>query len=272
MEPTYDIDFKRIKQEVSFEKIVDYLGLKLKRMNPTQYKGDCPVCGSHWAFGITVGNEKYPTGAFNCFSCKSSGDQIELVSRIRGHGIRSKEGNRQAGKEVWERFITAPAPEPSKHSRVRAVPEGGRAAKLRGILERLQPEHELVQGLGIGPQTASAFQSGFNASGEQRGRYSVPLHGRDGELVGFAGIALNPEQQPKIVLGTGVDPLLIFNAHRVEGADLMIARSMLDLILTVENGTPIESIIAPLTQPTTSEWLAVVTAFLDDRKIESLWL
>jgi len=42
------------------------------------------------------------------------------------------------------------------------VPEGNRSVpQLQQILERLQPEHEAIQKLGISPQTASDFESGY---------------------------------------------------------------------------------------------------------------
>jgi hypothetical protein len=113
MTKTYATDFEEIKRGVSFEQVVPYSGIALKRVNDNQFKGNCPFCNGRESMTVTIAprNPKYATGAFHCFvpKCGSGGDQIEFLSRVRGNPPRSKEGMLAAAKELSERFLASRA-------------------------------------------------------------------------------------------------------------------------------------------------------------------
>ena len=251
-----NVDFARLKASVSIEKVVTMLGIKVENKGE-QLRGDCPICQTPKAFVCTPSK-----GLWNCFRKCGGGDMIALVSKVRKIGLR------EAALAIQELV----KPVTITGTVTRTVPEGSstdRQAGLQKVLERLQPEHDFVQAFGISPETAKLFESGYNPSGTQRGRYSIAIRSFAGELVGFMGLA--PDQSPSFP--PGFEPeRWIFNSRRVEGTDVRLCPSVLDLIRAVENGTPIESVIAFLTHPVSAQQLEQLSSFMDDQKIESLWL
>ena len=94
-------------------------------------------------------------------------------------------------------------------------------------LDYLQPQHELVQALGISAETAIAWESGFAAKGMMRGRYAVPIKSKDGELLGYVGIAVQQEQTPRFLLPNNLDPQnLIFAQDKLEPGTLYLVQSV----------------------------------------------
>jgi DNA primase len=74
------VDFKALRQRVPIERVVDMLGIQLKKSG-AQLRGSCPVCSaaSDRCFVVTPALDR-----FWCFGdCKSGGDVIELVARVK---------------------------------------------------------------------------------------------------------------------------------------------------------------------------------------------
>ena len=144
---------------------------------------------------------------------------------------------------------------------------------LQAILDRLQPEHEAVQGLGISPETAQLFESGYDGAGVLKGRYLAAIRSIGGELLGFVGIAIRDQQSPRMAFSNFEPATTIFNAHRAaEEAELMLCRSPLDVILAVEQGAPIESVVAFLTESVSPHQFEILSSLMDQRRIEACWL
>jgi DNA primase len=202
MTKTYALDFEELKRTVSFEQVVPYTGLPLKRVNDNQFKGDCPFCKARNSLTVTIAptNPKYATGAFHCFvpSCRAGGDQIEFLSRVRGNPRRSKEGTIAAAKELSEQFRTVRTVPPAENSSP-TVPKSNGCP----VLDYLKPEDERVQGLGVDAETAAEWQSGFAPQGVMRGFYAVPVKG-NGKLLAYVGIAV-AEDQPALHFYKGFD-------------------------------------------------------------------
>lgn len=212
------------------------LGLKLTRKSGGTFRTTCPVCKSDDPNSVIITPTK---GVFHCFRCKDGGNILHLVARARGNP--PKKGLREAAIEITEFFggdrTVQRDSTVHKDSTVPASVSDLQTARLEKILERLQPTHEAVQDAGISPETAEAWESGYNVSGPQRGRYSVALHDPAGRLIGFLGIALDAKE-PKYIWPDDIDPAqLLFNAHRVEpGTVLYLARTPRDAILATEHG------------------------------------
>ena len=73
------IDFAEIKGRVTELQVTDMLGLQLKKSGAT-WRGHCPICENknQRALAVTPGKGWYCHG-----DCKSGGDVIELVARVR---------------------------------------------------------------------------------------------------------------------------------------------------------------------------------------------
>ena len=78
--PKKRVDFKDLVQRIPIERVVDMLGLNLKKAG-AQLRGPCPICdnGSDRCFVVTPSLNRYW-----CFgTCKSGGDIIELVAQVK---------------------------------------------------------------------------------------------------------------------------------------------------------------------------------------------
>jgi DNA primase len=156
------VNFDEVKERVSLLDTVALLGLELTKRGET-YRGTCPVCegSKDRALVVTPGKGWY------CFTGKVGGDQIGLVSHIKG--LPAKEAAQFLAGDV-------PKETPKKPS------EGFKA------LDYLQPEHDAVQALGFDVETAKALQLGYAPRGVMKGTVAVPLYTSQGKLAGYIGI------------------------------------------------------------------------------------
>jgi DNA primase len=76
------VDFKEVKKVASFEEVLRFLGLNLKR-NTSHWRGACPACNGDDRSLVVTENRGY-----FCFSEGRGGDIIALVAHIRGIGMR----------------------------------------------------------------------------------------------------------------------------------------------------------------------------------------
>jgi len=259
------VDFADLRQKFSIDSVsISLLELILKPSGAT-LRGRCPICKSAGERDLILTPAK---GLFHCFKCKAGGSAIDLVAQVRGIGLRD------AALAIAEHFGEGTVPRNRTNTRdsTGTVPTEDRAGQLQKILDRLEPEHEVVQGLGISAATARAWESGYNGSGSQRGRYSCPIRSLDGTLIAFVGIAVAPEQSPRILFPNGFDPTaVIFNAQHVEqGGELFLARSPMDAILAVEHGVPITNVVSFLTDTVNGQQLEMLSSLMDEKKIEGL--
>jgi hypothetical protein len=254
-----NVDFSELKSRVSITDVLSMLKVTNLRHSSGAFRGPCPICGgdpSDRHFVATEGKGWY------CHHCKNGGDIIKLVASVRQIDVRA------AALAIQEHF-GGTVHGATVHRTL--VPEGNRSVpQLQQILERLQPEHEAVQQLGVSAQTASDFESGYERAGLLRGRYSVALRDLRGTLTGFVGIALAPDQAPRMKFPEAIDPVtVLFNAHRIpEGSDLFVCRTPLDAILAVENGAPIESVVAFATPLVSAQQWERLASFMDEKRIE----
>jgi len=157
------VDFNTVKEKVTLLDTVSLLGLELTKRGET-YRGQCPVCpnSSERALVVTPGKGWY------CFTGKVGGDQIGLVSHIKG--LPAKEA---------AQFLAGDVP---KETAPKKSSEGFKA------LDYLQPEHDAVVALGFDLETAKALGIGYAPRGVMKGNVAVPLYTHEGKLAGYIGI------------------------------------------------------------------------------------
>lgn len=97
------IDFAQLKQEVSIERAIGMLGLKLNKEGD-KLRGLCPACNAGSDRAIVVTPEK---NVFFCFSQKKGGDVLNLVAHIKQCSIK------EAAEFIKEK-MEAPAPAAKK--------------------------------------------------------------------------------------------------------------------------------------------------------------
>ena len=170
------IDFDDLKARVSIDKVVQMLGLTMRKSS-AQIRCQCPACkGDDRSLAVTVEKNSY-----YCFQERKGGDQIALAAHVLGVD------QRKAAEKIASHFgLTAsPSTAPAPSSR----PEQPRSGGMKE-LEYLDPLHEAVEALGISPTTADLVGIGFANKGTMSGRVLLPIRMPTGELIGYCGIAM----------------------------------------------------------------------------------
>ena len=252
------VDFADLKTRVSIVDAVALLGLTFKRSANGQLRGQCPICHSQSERGFVITPEK---NLFFCFGKCGGGDQIKLVSLVKGLDPHQAaiflQGDTKSAEPAKAK---APVPQEQKTGDNRLQPLG-----------YLEPSHEAVQGLGIGAETAKAFGAGYAPKGVLRGRLACPVT-QKGNLLAYVGIAVSADQSPALLFHNFDPRSTIFNADNVEkGGDLYVCRDPLAVLKAVENGLPIGSVVSFLA-PITAQSLETLASLMDERQVENLEL
>jgi hypothetical protein len=202
------MDFNIIKQWVPTEEAIPMLGLQMRRVKPTEWRGRCPFCkrGDDRSLCITQGK------GFTCFAGKpwATGKSVlDLVCHIRG--LDPKKEVRKAAEEVVAHFnITFPstsspkpptAKEPAKRSDMPSAPQKTLAEKLAEVRTSLIYAHPLLEQMGLAADVAQAVGIGFAVRGTKGNRVLIPVY-KDGELIDYIG--WNPEKDPVFLVSPNI--------------------------------------------------------------------
>jgi DNA primase len=263
------IDFKDLKARVSIHQVaVSMLGLTFTQKND-QYRGCCPIHNGTNPREFSMNASK---NLWNCFGGCGGGDQIALVAKVKGitQSEAAKLIDEHFGLRITATMQRSPAPsvEATGHAHSAPSPSDGKERDLQP-LPYLEATHPKVQALGVSPETAQLFASGYAAKGVLRGRFAVPIRNRDGALLAYVGIAVEREQNPPLQFHNFDPRSMLFNIDRVaEGIDLYVCRDPLRAILAVENGVPAESVVSFLS-PITAQSLETLADLMREKKIET---
>jgi hypothetical protein len=221
------IDFQQLKQKVTMEEAITHLGLSTKKLGK-QHRGPCPACNKGGDRTLVITPAKQ---AFYCFAGGQGGDVIALTAHVKQ--LPMKEA---ASFLADAAGVTSPSP--AKNGRSQTVPLTVPENKKAGInpLTYLQPDHPLVQALGISKETAAHFGAGYAPKGIMRGRLAIPIHDVDGTLVAYCGRALKGEE-PKYVFPSGFDPAMhMFGIAQIKPGTLTLVREPLEVMKAYDNG------------------------------------
>jgi DNA primase len=201
------IDFRDIRARVSLEDVlVRFYGLTTMKRDGDKLIGPCPVHGgdSPRAFHADLSKNVY-----HCFTkCQGGGNQLDLVAKKEGIGIRDAALKLQAyfladgarpsapsNAPAPPSSPTSPAPTtpPPGSQPTKTVEEDESGNEPLTIKLQLAGDHpHLVTERGLKPETISAFGVGYCARGILRGMIAIPVHDEDGDLVAYAGRRLKP--------------------------------------------------------------------------------
>jgi DNA primase len=258
------VSFAELKQKIGIEQVLDMLDIRLKGAG-AQLRGPCPIHkgASDREFVVTPSK-----GLWFCFAGCGGGDIIALVAKVK------KVGQKEAAELIARHFGTVTVP-PARNGN-RSPPAGTVTVpgtvpeKEKGALkplDYLQPEHELVQALGISPETCRTWGAGYAPKGIMRGRLAIPVHDPHSTLLAYCGRAVRGES-PELLFPSGFDPApVIFGADRVEEGFIYLVKDPLDVLRAYENG--IANVIAHLTA-ITPDWLEMLASLMDERKCPSM--
>ena len=241
--PSRRLDFKALRARADFARLLEAYGIELKKdgTRPGQYKALCPF-HEDTVPSLKVNTEK---NIFHCFACGAKGNILDFVMEMDGVEIREaaakvaeicgldtrslRAGARVAKAEAKrrsDRQDQSPAAPPPAEPETPAAPADDdlptHNPPLSFTLQLLQ-DAELtlwLQERGIDAAASERFGLGRVSMRSRTlgGRLAIPLHDRDGQLIGYCGRHIGddgPPDVPKYILPKGFrKELEVFNLHR----------------------------------------------------------
>jgi DNA primase len=260
------IDFKHLRANLDFRAVLDHYKVELKPKGD-QATGFCPL-PNHEGEGTSPSFSAHlKRGIWQCFGCGAKGNVLDFAVCMEGLSPENTADVRTVAVKLQERFAivspgtgpgNGPRPRPRKNSpqnengtpsqkpadtatRNSEKPEtpGQQSSKaparvevnvpLDFELKNLEPNHPYLLGRGFSPQTIAHFGLGFCGRGLMANRIAIPLHDREGRLIGYAGRLVDDaaisENNPKYKFppkrerdGVSYEfrkSLFLYNGHRI---------------------------------------------------------
>jgi DNA primase len=209
------VDFRAVKEAVSLEMVLRRYQIPGLCRRHGQLVGRCPIHRGKRDDSFRASLSK---NVFHCFACQASGNVLDFVAAMQKCSLR------EAALRLQQWFgAAAPiAPLARQQPASQEVREGQLVRKKEGfnpplhfVLKGVDPTHPYLAQRGIGRATAVEFGVGFYAGpGLLRGRIVIPIRNQRGEIVAYAGRALDG-RSPKYKLPAGFQKALeLFNLHR----------------------------------------------------------
>ncbi len=254
MTQTAYVDFSALKQQVSIAQVVQMLGLKMK-VNGNQMRGECPACKSGGDRALTVNLDK----GYFCFAEGKGGDAIALASHITGKSARD------AAQQIAThfRFAGNGSPVPTAPATAPQAPRATQGFNADQYLKGLDPASELLQPLGVSPETLQSFRAGYCKTGVHRGKLAIALCDREGNILGFCGRSLDGST-PLLTFPTGIEPRsLIFGQDKLTEGEARLLKDPLEVMAASEVG---EQAVCFLSDDIEAQQLEVLASLLDAKK------
>ena len=236
----FKVDYGAVKQAATAEHVIAFYAIKgLHKRGSQQWRGLCPLCQASESFVFTANGGKDKLGAFHCFKCLAGGDQLELVSRLRGFGPRDVKGVYEAALELHAKLLgnssnTSPSPNQQKKT---AEPVKAKRVgfDIEAYIKSLDPDHAALKPSGLSPETLREWNCGYSSSGLNRGRLALPIANLAGEVSAFVGLALG-EEQPKLTHPKDFDlGAALFGLTKLQrGEALILVKAPLDVLRAAE--------------------------------------
>jgi DNA primase len=210
------VDFKVVKQAVSMQMVLDHYNINWLRKTRDELRGHCPI---HKGEGDRTFHVNLSKGAFNCFSCHARGNALDLVAAMEQCSVRDAALKLQAWFGVGEsQPQQTPAPSSAEKPDEESKPTGPINPPLPFEL-RVDPGHTYGVDRGVSRETLEYFGAGLCISkGTFAGRFVIPLHNANGQLIGYAGRSID-DAEPKYLFPSAEKGFykryLLFNLHRV---------------------------------------------------------
>lgn len=237
------VDFKEVKAAISIEMVLAHYNVKLRRVSRDSLRGSCPLpthsAKGEQSFCVNVTKNIWSCLSSSCVQArngKRGGNVLDLVSVIDGCSIRD------AALKLAHWFKVASSGEKNYPSPEKEQPQalekrvaetekkvdspkasGGGNKPLGFVLKGIDHDHPYLAARGITPETAAHFDVGFfSGKGSMHSRIVIPISNKDGELVAYAGRAIDASE-PKYKFPSGfLKAHELWNLHRVAGKNTVV--------------------------------------------------
>ncbi len=219
------VPFVEVKRAVSIEALLEHYGLFAALTAKGQnLVGACPFCKGPSARQFQVNPDK---NAWYCFGCKQGGNVLDFVARRERVGLRGAAIKLDAwftlglATAAAAPTLAAASPPPSHAARDSAPPTiaacpPAENPPLTFTLKTLDRNHASLAVLGLAPETMLHFGAGYCTKGLLKGRLAIPIHNGGGQLVAYAGVALEADTMPRHLFPPKFNfGLEVFNLYRL---------------------------------------------------------
>lgn len=207
------VDFAAVKQAVSLEAVLQhYQWPGLYRRRRQQLAGRCPI---HRGRRDDSFRAHLAKNVFHCFACQAGGNVLDLVAAMEKCSIREAAMKLQRWFALPDRaYPVGLGPARERNGELVREKEGLNPP-LRFALQGVDHGHPYLRQRGIDPATALKFGVGFyGRAGLLTGRIVIPIRNAAGEIVAYAGRAIDG-RPPKYKLPSGFHKRLeLFNLDR----------------------------------------------------------
>jgi DNA primase len=256
------VDYKEVKSAVSMEMVLDRYGVAVRRVNKTYLRGRCPLPthisdSSKESLGVSTEKNAWACQSQSCVKARGGrkgGNVLDFVAVMESCTVRDAALKLQGwfmGKGAKNQNGAAATPPElvAKEKKLVGESEPGSGGVpvnklLPFILRDVDASHPYLAERGITRETAERFGVGFfPGKGSMVGRIVFPIHNAEGELVAYAGRALDPESEPRYKLPTGFNKSLeLFNLHRAAQTDsrgaVVVVEGFFDAMKVHQAGFP----------------------------------
>jgi DNA primase len=231
------VDFKAVKAVVSMQMLLDRYKINWLRKSGKDLRGRCPI---HKGDGQGAFNVNITKNAFNCFSCQARGNVLDFVAAMEQCSVRD------AGLKLKEWYSISSEPPLATTKTKPAAGSGGAGEKaaaenkpLTFQLKGVDPNHPYLAERGISRETADTFGIGFfGGKGSMNGRVVIPIHNQRGQLVAYAGRAIEGSE-PRYKLPVGFHKSAeLFNLHRVTAQEVILVEGFFDCMKVWQSSNP----------------------------------
>jgi DNA primase len=233
---------------VAIERVVTHYGIHLRRVGRTELRGRCPLSThsssrSRDSFAVNVARNVWSCRSLSCMQARGGrpgGNVLDFVALMERCSIREAALRlQQWSGAAPERFIVPPEARPE--------PVASENPPLHFALHYVDATHPYLTSRGVSLRMARTFGLGFYAGkGLLRGRVVIPIHNEAGQLVAYAGRAIDG-QEPKYRFPAGFrKSLVLYNLHRVIATAsrmVIVVEGFFDAIAVHQAGYPVVALM-----------------------------
>ena len=260
------VSFDEIKKVVTLQMAIEHYGIQLRHVNATTLRGKCPLPShgsekSKESFTATL--SKGVGGAWACQSqsCikargRVGGNVLDFVAAMEQCSVRDAaiklqmwflvpaagNGSGSIGKEPHAK--TSAGKEPERELVSKNETNGGGESEsnkpLTFTLQNIDHHHPYLKERGVTEETAQKFGVGFFlGKGSMHDRIVIPIHNPKGELVAYAGRAIDGSE-PRYKFPAGFyKSMELYNVHRVrDEVSVVLVEGFFDCMKVMQAGFP----------------------------------
>jgi DNA primase len=256
------IDFKELRASLDFEEILRHYGVEVKRRGD-QHHGFCPLPNHNGKRNSPSFSANLDRGIFQCFGCKAKGNILDFAALMERVDLENEAAFRDVARRLQEKLCLGSGgnnktQSHSKSCEQASATNSGRTviinAPLDFELKGLDTKHPYLGSRGFTAETIERFGLGFCSRGSLRNRLAIPLHDHKGQLIGYAGRAIDDNaitaENPKYRFPSKRDrggkifefrkSRFLYNGFRIRGPvnDLVVVEGFASVWWLDQNGFP----------------------------------